>query len=104
MCQRVGDVPHAGHIAAYNGGAGWTASMIPQVGRNNILQPSGLSVQPIDSVIFRAKSMERGLHYFYPESFMSPAAVQFSTNIDYSYSLKTDGTYSRSLFPLSDSP
>jgi hypothetical protein len=31
-------------MAVYNGGAGRTASMVPQVGRNNILQPSGLSV------------------------------------------------------------
>ena len=74
MYQRVGDVPHAGHTAAYNGGAGRTASMVPQVGRSNILQPSGPSVQPIDSVIFCAKSMERGLHYSYPESFMPPSS------------------------------
>jgi hypothetical protein len=61
---------------------------------------SGLSVQPIGSVIFCAKSKEGGLHYSYPESIMPPAAVRFSTYIDYSYSLKTDGTRSRSLFPM----
>jgi hypothetical protein len=104
MCQRVGDVPHAGHTAAYNGGAGWTASMVPQMGSSNILQPSGLYVQPIDGVIFCAKSMERALHYSYSESFMPPAAVRFSTYVDYSYSLKTDGARSRSLFPLSNLP
>jgi hypothetical protein len=78
--------------------------MVPQVGRTNILQPSGLSVQPVDSVIISAKSMERGLHHTYPESFMPSAAIRLSTYIDYSYSHKTDGTCRRPLFPISGLP